>query len=71
MDNAVALAAITLAGTITAGFFKLLNKLTKSIDNLVASNKEIARATKKGADEAKERNGHLAELIIQHGSKDK
>lgn len=55
MDNAVALAAITLAGTIATGFFALLAKLSRSMDRLTDSNVRIA-------DEAKERNGHLAKL---------
>lgn len=74
MDNAVALAALTLAGTLAAGFFKLLNKLTHSIDENTKSNRKIAeklelvaKATTKGNQEAKSRNGHLAELVIQQG----
>ncbi len=74
MDNAVALAALALTGTLAAGFFKLLNKLSKSIDENTKSNKQIAsktemvaKATTTGNKEAKQRNGHLAELVIQQG----
>lgn len=73
MDNAaVSLAALALASTVVAGLFKLLNSLTRSLDANTKSNKEIARktervaeATEKGNKEAKERNGHLAELVLQ------
>lgn len=58
MDNTVALAAIALATTITTGFFALMGKLSKSMDRLTDSNTRIA-------DEAKQRNGHLAELVIK------
>lgn len=61
-SNAVALAAIALAGTITTGFFALLSKLSKSLDGVTESNKRIA-------DEAKQRNGHLADLIIKTADK--
>lgn len=75
-NNTVALAAIALAGAITAGMFKQLssntktqNKLSKSMDSLTASNKRIA-------DEAKTRNGHLgdtmnkiAELVVTTADK--
>lgn len=72
MDNAVALAALTLAGTIAAGFFTLVNKqnrthekLATAMDKVAKSNQDIAKEAKKGNVEAKERNGHLAELTIQ------
>lgn len=71
-DNSVALAAIALAGTLAAGFFKLLNKLSKSMDRntrahevVAKTNKEIAKAVNKQSAESAERNGHLAELIIE------
>ena len=58
MDNAVALASIALAGTMATGFFALINKLTKTMDR-------VAEATERTAKEAKERNGHLAKLVVQ------
>lgn len=71
-NTAVSLAALTLASAVVAGLFKLLNNLTKSLDANTKSNKDIAKktervanATEKGNKEAKERNGHLAELVIQ------
>lgn len=65
MDSAVALAAIGLASTTIVGLFKLLNKLSKSLDALTKSNEKIAKATEKGSQEAKQRNGHLAELVVK------
>lgn len=62
-DNTVALAAIALAGTLAAGFFKLLNKLSKSIDSNTRAHEQVAIEIKKGNQEAKERNGHLGELV--------
>lgn len=70
-DTTVALAAIGLAGSITAGFFAFMSKLIKSLDSVTASNreaskaaKEVAKATKQAAKEAKDRNGHLAKLVV-------
>lgn len=72
MDNTVALAALTLAGTIAGGFFTLINKQNKThekiasaMDDVARSNKLIAKETKQGNLEAKQRNGHLAELTIE------
>lgn len=65
MDNTVALAALTLAGTIAGGFFTLVNKQNKTHEKLATTMDRVALATEKSADEAKERNGHLAELIIE------
>lgn len=63
-NNAVALASIGLVGTILAvvvkPLFTLLRENTKATNALVAE-------TKKGNQEAKQRNGHLAELVIQQG----
>jgi hypothetical protein len=39
--------------------------LVKAIDDMASSNREIAEATRIGNKEAKERNGHLAEITIQ------
>lgn len=42
-----------------------LTLLSKSLADNTSSNKEIAAATKRSAAEAKERNGHLAELQLK------
>lgn len=81
-DSTVPLAAIGLVGTILAfvvtPLFSLLKANNKALDNLVKSSENVANATtkghemttkelRKGNDEAKKRNGHLAELVIQTG----
>lgn len=38
----------------------------KALNDLTQSNKQVALATRKAAKEAKERNGHLAELAIEN-----
>lgn len=66
------------AGTVAAIFLFLkyitsLNKsqnhrddvFAKALDDMTKSNNRIALYTKKGNDEAAQRNGHLAELTIQ------
>jgi hypothetical protein len=58
VDTAVFLALLTFCGAIVAGFFKLMDKLSTALDANTASNQRIA-------DEAKERNGHLAEITVQ------
>lgn len=74
MDNTVALAAIGLAGSITAGFFRLTNKQIKTHEKIAKGLSDLADETKglklearKGNKEAKQRNGHLAEIVIQQG----
>lgn len=72
MENAVALAAIGLAGTICAGFFALVNKQnvlmakqTKVHSEIGAGLDRLAKAHEKGNVESAERNGHLGEQNIQ------
>ena len=79
----IVLALIGLVGAICTGFFKLfadqnkvhgkiangLENLTKSGDKQASAMREIATETKQGNKEAKERNGHLAELQIQQADK--
>lgn len=48
-----------------AAFDKTIEKLSKSLDANVSAHKDVARETKKAANEAAERNGHLAELIVE------
>lgn len=83
MDNTVALAALTLAGTIAAGFFAMvgaqnkihaklsdsIDKMTKSNEKIATETKNVADATEKASDEARDRNGHLAELVVQQGER--
>lgn len=40
--------------------------LSKAIDRMASSSDKVAIATERSADEAKERNGHLAELVVQN-----
>jgi len=48
-------------------FIEAIQKMSTGMENVASTNKEIAKATQRGADEAKERNGHLGELILQNG----
>lgn len=75
-EQAVSLAALTLAGTIAGGFFTLVNKQNKTHEKIanavealtISSNKEtealveVAKATKQSAKEAQDRNGHLGKI---------
>jgi hypothetical protein len=40
-------------------------EFVKAIKDMATSNREIAKYTRQGNEEAKQRNGHLAELTIQ------
>lgn len=64
----IALGALGLVGTILVVVVKPLFGLLKANTKATAANtaalQNIAKETKRGADEAKQRNGHLAELII-------
>lgn len=75
-EGAVALAAIGLVGSILAfvvkPLFRLLDENTvaqkegnKVQLQLVQSHQEVANAIKQGNKEAKDRNGHLADLVIE------
>lgn len=71
-ENAVAIAAITLAGTICAGFFalvnkqnSLMNKQTKVHGEIASGLDRLAKAHEKGNQESAERNGHLGELVTE------
>ena len=72
VSDPVLLALIGMLGAIVAGFFKMIDsqdkthlELTKSIDKMSQSSLAVAKATEKGAEEAKQRNGHLGEQNIQ------
>lgn len=79
MSDQVTLALIGMIGAIIAGFFKMIDsqnknqkELTKAVNILsVNSDKQtkaslaIAKETKQGNIEAKERNGHLGEQNVQ------
>lgn len=83
MSDQTVIALIGLFGAITAGFFKLIkdqqkihdrlakgvDKLAKSSEKNVKATEKVANATIRSANEAKERNGHLAELTIQQADK--
>jgi hypothetical protein len=56
------LALIAILATTVTGLFKLLNDNTKATSENTKALQTIAVETKRGADEAKERNGHLAEI---------
>lgn len=68
-DSTVPLAAIGLVTAILAlvvtPLFGLLRANTKALNKVGDSMNKVAKATDKGAREAKQRNGHLAELVIQ------
>lgn len=73
VDNAVALAAIGLAGTIAAGMFSLLKSNTKAQNGTTQALERLVAETAKGNREAKQRNGHLGEqneriteLVLEH-----
>jgi len=67
MDNAVALAAITLAGSICAGFFALVNKQNTIHAKIAKGLDRLAAAHEKNGKESEERNGHLGEQNIELG----
>lgn len=46
-------------------FAEAVERMALGMEKVADTNRDIATATKRGADEAKERNGHLAELTIQ------
>lgn len=71
-NSTVAIAALTLAGTIATGFFAMINKqnkvhdkMTKAMNNMAKSNEKIATETKRGNDQSEQRNGHLADLVAE------
>ena len=49
-----------------ARFALAVDKMANGMEKVADTNKDIAEATKRGADEAKERNGHLAEISMQN-----
>lgn len=68
-SNAVSLATIALVGTILAivvkPLFTLLKENTRAQKKTATAIESLVTETKKGNHEAKQRNGHLAELTIQ------
>lgn len=46
-------------------FNKIIDKLTKSLNANVEAHREVAKQTRRAADEAEKRNGHLADLTIE------
>lgn len=66
-SNAVIIAALGLIGTICTGFFALVKMQNKVHEKIADGLDDLAKATRQGNKEAKERNGHLAELVIKTG----
>lgn len=70
--NYVAIAAIGLVGSILAivvkPLFALLKANTQASDANTVALQEIAKETKQGNKEAKQRNGHLGDLVVQQGA---
>lgn len=50
----------------TKAFDKALGKLGKSLEKVAKSSERAAMASERAADEAKERNGHLAEVAADN-----
>ena len=76
MNESAIIAIVTAIAGVIAGFFKLIDnqnklheKLSVSIDRMAEASRDVALATKQGADEAKQRNGHLAEITVQQGDR--
>lgn len=72
MESTVIVAAIGVFSLTIAGLFKLIGdqnksheKMADAFEKVAETNKDIATATNRGADEAKERNGHLGEQNLQ------
>lgn len=66
-NEATTLALIAILGTVVTGLFKLLSNNTKALDKMSHSMGEVAKSNKRIADESKQRNGHLGELIVKQG----
>ena len=49
-----------------ARFAVAVDKMANGMEKVAETNRDIALATKRGADEAKARNGHLAEISMQN-----
>jgi len=64
-ENAVAIAAIGLAGTICAGFFALVNKQNTIHSKIANGLDRLAKAHETGNKESADRNGHLGELVTE------
>lgn len=61
----VALASIALVGTLSAGFFALVNKQNEIHSRIGAALDRLAEAHETGNRESAERNGHLGEQNIE------
>lgn len=82
IDNQLSLALVGLAGAIltivVAPLLALLrsntraqNKATIAHSRVASEVKNLVKETKTGNEEAKDRNGHLADLVIQQGEQTK
>lgn len=70
--DGVTLALVAIVGTVITALFKLLNDNTNALSKVAHSSqlvadetKELRKETRKGNKEAKDRNGHLAELVVK------
>lgn len=64
-DTSVSLALIGIVGAVITTLFKQLNNTTKALNANTKAHLTVAKEIKKGNLEAKERNGHLAELVME------
>jgi Sec-independent protein translocase protein TatA len=60
-------AAVVIVVLLFLKFLTSIGKgLVAALNALTKSNERVAKATEKGAREAKQRNGHLAELAVEN-----
>lgn len=64
-ETPIALALIAIVGGVITSLFKLLNNNTKALNRNVRAHTTVAKEIKKGNREAKERNGHLGEMVAK------
>lgn len=65
MTEATVLALVAIVGSVITALFKLLNDNTKAQNATAGAMKSLVEETRKGNEEAAERNGHLGEQNIQ------
>lgn len=68
-ETTTTLALVGIVGSVITALFKLLKDNTKATASLSAAIGSLVDETRKGNREAKQRNGHLAELVIGQGDK--
>lgn len=65
MESAAVLALIAIVGSVITAQFKVINSGAKATEKQAKATEDLVKETRKGNKEAKDRNGHLGELIIQ------